>query len=130
MNSRFPRSFSETKPVRSRISVFRCSWKECRMQIFNFKNTPFSKSKIETFIFLKVLDCWLHRLKTKSIAFVLGISCKCIRRILNSVGKVIVPKYYSSTAKICFNDCIIEVDESKLLWENQISDLKHVIGSI
>jgi hypothetical protein len=23
-----------------------------------------------------------------------------------------------------------EIDESKLLWENQISDLKHVIGSI
>ena len=23
-----------------------------------------------------------------------------------------------------------EVEESKLLWENQISDLKHVIGSI
>jgi hypothetical protein len=23
-----------------------------------------------------------------------------------------------------------EVEESKLLWENQVSDLKHVIGSI
>lgn len=23
-----------------------------------------------------------------------------------------------------------EVDEAKLLWENQISDLKHVIGSV
>jgi hypothetical protein len=23
-----------------------------------------------------------------------------------------------------------ELEESKLLWENQISDLKHVIGSI
>ena len=23
-----------------------------------------------------------------------------------------------------------ELDESKLLWENQISDLKHVLGSV
>jgi hypothetical protein len=23
-----------------------------------------------------------------------------------------------------------ELDESRLLWENQISDLKHVIGSV
>jgi hypothetical protein len=23
-----------------------------------------------------------------------------------------------------------EIDEARLLWENQISDLKHVIGSI
>ena len=26
--------------------------------------------------------------------------------------------------------CADEVDEAKLLWENQISDLKHVIGSV
>jgi hypothetical protein len=55
---------------------------------------------------------------------------------------LLIPKYYfelriledeiTKDVSLMVVDFAIEdeLDESKLLWENQVSDLKHVIGSV
>jgi len=96
-----------------RGKMLKCKWAACGHRSSMHNKSIFSKLRTEPLKILRILDCWMAGISSKSISFVARASKKIVRRVLSRLKKTLVPRYYTDISKIGEADHIIEIDESK-----------------
>lgn len=94
--------------------LLRCKRKSCRTKFNVFRNTFLAKIEIrEKWKVLRILDLWINNLNLESIIFVTGFGNDLIKKTLNLIRDIRVPKYYETIGQLGGEGVICEIDESK-----------------
>ncbi|KAG0442028.1 hypothetical protein DMUE_0600 [Dictyocoela muelleri] len=106
-------SYVHGRDVKKRYSLWLC--------------TIFYKEKEDKIKMLEILDSWMNKTSTKSIAFEKDFSIKFVRRLINKVSKIFLPRYYEIFDFLGGDNTIIEIDESKF-GKRKYNKVNHVDG--